>query len=379
VAEVDDGLDVTVPPWRRDDVVREADLIEEVARIWGLDRIPATLPSRRGAVGRLAPEQRLRRRLEDALRGAGLSEAVGWSFTSRETAARLGLPEGGAVELENPMSEEQAVMRRTLLGSLLDSLRRNTSRGMEDVRLFEAGAVYFPGSATGPTGNPWYPEPDPALPAEGTHVGALLTGRLRPPSWREPEPPAADFFAAKGVLEAVLGALRIPFGVRRSADDPFLHPGRAARVYVQRGDEELTAGWLGELHPAVAARWDLTAPVAGFELDWGVLVAVAPPPERYEDLTSFPGITQDVAVVVGADVPADDVLAVVRGAGGALLRSAEVFDVYRGAQVGEGRASLAVRMEFRAADRTLTDDEVAQRREKIVAALAAQVGGELRG
>ncbi len=150
-------------------------------------------------------------------------------------------------------------------------------------------------------------------------------------------------------------------------------------MVVRRGDEELAAGWLGELHPAVAARWDLDAPVAGFELDWGVLVAAAPPPERYEDLTSFPGITQDLAVVVPAGVAAADVLGVVRGAGGALLRSAEVFDVYRGAQVGEGRASLAVRMEFRAADRTLTDDEVAQRREKIVAALAAQVGGELRG
>ena len=270
-------------------------------------------------------------------------------------------------------------MRTTLLGSLLDSLRRNASRGMEDVRLFEFGAVYLPGAAAGPTGNPWYPVPDPALPAEGAHVGALLTGRLRPPSWREPEPPAADFFAAKGVLEAVLHALRIPFARASAAGEPFLHPGRAAHVVVRRGDEELAAGWLGELHPAVAARWDLDAPVAGFELDWGVLVAAAPPPERYEDLTSFPGITQDVAVVVADDVPAADVLGVVRGAGGALLRSAEVFDVYRGAQVGEGRASLAVRMEFRAADRTLTDEEVAQRREKIVAALAAQVGGELRG
>jgi phenylalanyl-tRNA synthetase beta chain len=378
VAEAEDGLDVTVPSWRRDDVSREADLVEEVARLWGLERIPATLPSRRGAVGRLAPAQRLRRRLEDALRGAGVSEAVGWSFTSRETAGRLGLDGEGAVELENPMSEEQAVMRTTLLGSLLDSLRRNASRGMEDVRLFEFGAVYRAGAAAGPTGNPWYPVPDPALPAEGAHVACLLTGRLRPPSWREPEPPAADFFAAKGVLEAVLHALRIPFGVKR-AGEPFLHPGRAAHVVVRRGDEELAAGWLGELHPAVAARWDLDAPVAGFELDWGVLVAAAPPPERYEDLTSFPGITQDVAVVVPAGVAAADVLGVVRGAGGALLRSAAVFDVYRGAQVGEGRTSLAVRMEFRAADRTLTDDEVAQRREKIVAALAARVGGELRG
>ena len=118
-----------MPYWRRDDVYREADLIEEVARIWGLDRFPATLPSRRGAVGRLAPEQRVRRRAEDALVGAGLSEAVGWSFTSRDVARRLGLPDD-AVALENPMSEDQSVMRTTLLGSLLDALRRNRSRGM---------------------------------------------------------------------------------------------------------------------------------------------------------------------------------------------------------------------------------------------------------
>src|ERR671910_826730 len=213
VRDAEDGLDVTVPVWRRGDVEREADLVEEVARLWGLDRLPVTLPSRRGAVGRLAPPQRLRRRLEDALLGAGLTEAVGWSFTARETAEKLGLPDEGAVELENPMSEEQAVMRTTLLGSLLDSLKRNASRGMEDVRLFEVGAVYHAGAASGPTGNPWYPEPDPALPAEGTHVGALLTGRLRPASWNEPEPPRAGFFAAKGVLEALLQALRLPFRV----------------------------------------------------------------------------------------------------------------------------------------------------------------------
>ena len=171
VAEAADGLDVTVPYWRRDDVTREADLIEEVARIWGLDRPPATLPSRRGAVGRLAPEQRLRRRAEDALVGAGLSEAVGWSFPSpgRRAPARA-RPTTAPVALENPMSEDQSVMRTTLLGSLLDSLRRNRSRGFEDVRLFEYGAVYLeargPAANGGePTGNPWYPRPDPALPS----------------------------------------------------------------------------------------------------------------------------------------------------------------------------------------------------------------------
>jgi len=138
------------------------------------------------------------------------------------------------------------------------------------------------------------------------------------------------------------------------------------------------AGWLGELHPSVAAAWDLEG-VAGFELDFSVLASAATGVPRYEDLTSFPAIRQDLAVVVADDVPAARVLEAIRSAGGALLVGAEVFDVYRGAQVGEGYASLALRLEFRAPDRTLTDDEVAQRRDKIVAALREQVGGELRG
>ena len=376
VVEGGDGLDVAVPPWRRGDVEREADLIEEVARLWGLDRLPVTLPSRRGAVGRLAPQQRLRRRAEDALVGAGLSEAVGWSFTSPEVMRRLGST-GGAVVLENPMSEDQSVMRTTLAGSLLDALRRNRSRGFEDVRLFELGAVYLPRDGAGErvaTGNPWYPEADPALPTERAHLGALLTGRVRPASWGEAEPPRVDFFAAKAVLATLLHALRVDWSVEAGGSEPFLHPRRAADVLV--GGRR--AGWLGELHPSVAAAWDLDG-AAGFELDLGALAGAAAAVPRYRDLTSFPAIRQDLAVVVADDVPAARVLEVVRGAGGALLQDAEVFDVYRGAQVGEGRWSLAIRLEFRAPDRTLTDEEVTERRAKIVAALAEQVGGELRG
>jgi phenylalanyl-tRNA synthetase beta chain len=144
------------------------------------------------------------------------------------------------------------------------------------------------------------------------------------------------------------------------------------------GRGRVRAGWLGELHPSVAAGWDLDG-AAGFELDFGALAGAAELVPRYEDLTSFPAVRQDLAVVVGDAVPAARVLEVIRGAGGALLSGAEIFDVYRGAQIGEGRASLAVRVEFRAADRTLTDEEVNQRRDKIVAALREQVGGELRG
>ena len=309
LAEAEDGLDVTVPPWRRGDVEREADLIEEVARLWGLHRIPATLPSRRGAVGRLAPAQRLRRRAEDALVGAGLSEAVGWSFSSPEVARRLGLADA-AVVLENPMSEDQSEMRTTLVGSLLDSLRRNTSRGFDDVGLFEYGAVYLPRNLkvpaplhVGDTGNPWYPVGDPELPVERARLAALMTGRVRPPSWGDAEPPRADLFAAKGVLEALMRALRVDLHVEPGSDRTFLHPRRGATVMAG----ETRAGWLGELHPSVAAEWDLDG-VAGFELDFGVLASAATAVPRYEDLTSFPAIRQDLAIVVADDVPAARVL-----------------------------------------------------------------------
>jgi phenylalanyl-tRNA synthetase beta chain len=359
---------VSVPYWRRNDVTREVDLIEEVARVWGLEKLPSTLPPRRGATGRLTTGQRLRRRAGDALVGAGLSEALGWSFQSPDVARRLRLDGllADPVRVRNPLSEEQSVMRTTLLGSLLDSLRHNRARGLEDVRLFEEGAIYL--------NRPPEREPTPAeqrgtpLPDERNHLGALLTGRLRPPSWRDESPPSADFFAAKGVLETLLGALRVPWSVER-AQEPFLHPGRAARVLVGGAD----AGWLGELHPGVAADWDLDR-VAGFELDLEVVLAHAEVAPIYEDLTSFPSIRQDLAFWVPAGVPSARLVDVVGEAGGALLRDVEVFDVY----AQEGRTSLALRLDFRADDRTLTDEEVRTRRDKIVAEVA-KLGGELRG
>jgi phenylalanyl-tRNA synthetase beta chain len=376
VADREDGLDVTVPVWRRADVTREADLIEEVARLWGLEKLPVTLPSRRGASGRLEPGQRLRRHAEDALAGAGLYESQGWSFAAPDVVDRLQLPADdprhAAVRLRNPMSEDQSVLRTTLLASVLDAMRRNRSRGVGDLRLFEYGNVYLAQPRAGEK-TPAEQRSEP-LPEERMHVAALLTGAVRPATWRDGAPPAADFFAAKSVLGVLMAALRVEWAVERAAE-PFLHPGRAARVLV--GPEREPAGWLGEVHPGVAARWDLET-VAGFELEWGVLERAAVTVPGYEDMTSFPAVRQDLAATLPDDVPAADVLAAVREAGGPLLRAAEVFDVYRGEQVGEGRTSLALRLEFRAGDRTLTDEEVAQRRAKIVAAIE-RLGGELRG
>jgi phenylalanyl-tRNA synthetase beta chain len=371
VVDADDGLDVTVPAFRRGDVTREADLVEEVARLWGLEKLPSTLPSRRGATGVLTPQQRLRRRAEDALAGAGLYEVCGWVFAAPELVDRLRLPADdprhAAVVLRNPMSEDQSVLRTSLLGSLLDVARRNRARGMQDVRLFEIGAVFLAHPRTGPrTAAEERGEP---LPEERPHVAALLAGAMRPPSWRESDPPQADFFAVKAVLAALLEALRVPWSVER-AREPFLHPGRSARVLIGG----TAAGWLGELHPAVARDWDLDGG-AGFELDLGVLEDAALYVPRYEDLTSFPAVLQDRAWWFAPDVAAADVLATVRESGGPLLRAAEIFDVYP----AERRVSLAVRLRFRADDRTLTDEEVAQRRAKIDAAVAERLGGEPRG
>jgi len=369
-AERPDGLDVTVPSWRRNDVTREADLVEEVARLHGVnDQLPATLPSRRGAVGVLSPRQRLRRRAEDALVGRGLHEIVGWSFESPERDERLRLPEDDVrrrhVVIENPMSEDQSIMRTTLLGSLLDVARHNAARGQGVPAIFESGRVYIAG--------------DEQLPHEHHALAVLVPG---------------DVFAAKGYLEAALRTLRVDASFE-SAPQPFLHPGRSAAVRIggaDMGGASLqidpwdppsscaggVVGWVGDVHPLVAREWDLET-VAAFEIDFDRVWACAGLVPSYEDLTSFPELREDIAIVVDSGVPAATVLEAVRAAGGKLLARAEVFDVYRGEQIAAGRTSLAIALTFRAKDRTLTDGHVAPVREKIVARLRDELGGELRG
>jgi phenylalanyl-tRNA synthetase beta chain len=363
---VEDGLRVTVPDFRRGDVTREIDLIEEVARIEVLQDLPATLPSRRQAFGRLTPRQRLHRAATDALAAQGLHEVVGWSFTGPDTARRLGLIEAARpVRLVNPLSSEQSELRTTLLGSLLDITARNSAQGATAIRIFESGAIYRAKSIG----------PDRPLPDEPRHLGALLTGPVRAATWREPAPLTVDFFAAKGVLTGLLDALAAQWSLRvPDRPAPFLHPGRSAEIMLG----ETAIGWLGELHPATAARWDLDQVVAGFELDLDA-VPVAPV-AIYEDVIGFPEVREDIAVVVSESVSAEQVTSVIRRAGARLLRDVEIFDVYRDAErVGAGNVSLALRLVFRATDRTLTDAEVARQRQLIMTAVEQQVGGKIRG
>jgi phenylalanyl-tRNA synthetase beta chain len=381
-------LEVVVPPDRYYDVTREVDLIEEVARVHGIDEhLPTTLPAVGGAVGGLNRAQWLRRRAEDGLRDLGFDQVVGWSFTDPGEPGRLRL---GAEDLRaqplilaNPLSEDQSVMRTTLLGSLLDVAARNVARGIESLALFESGAVYLTTPPTGrkPVHISGNRPVDPlagefagerAAPfAEPARLGAVVVGSLGVRSWRGGAAPA-DFYALKGVIEAMGRQLGTELAFA-PAEQPFLHPGRAAAVAA--GDAEL--GWLGEVHPLVCRAWDLAGAVA-FELDLAPLLGAATAGEEdFEDVTTFPAVYQDLAVVIATDTPAASVREAVLAGGGELLAAASVFDLYEGEQLGEGRKSLALSLEFRAPDRTLTDEEVGALRATIKEKLEA-IGGALR-
>ena len=322
--EVDDRT-VTVPTWRARDVTREADLIEEVAR-FVLDEVPFTLPERREAIGRLPRLLRLRREVEDVLVGCGLSEAYTPSLVAED-------PDPGALRLSLPLSSDQSVLRTTLLPSLLAAAEQNRDVGNEGVALFEIARVYLPSGEE--------------LPNERWRVAGVLEG---------------GYADAKGVLDTLYEALHVELRVERG-EHPLLHPGKTGR---------LREGWIGEVHPAVGRGW------AAFELDLGELEAALLERVLYRDVISFPSVLQDLAFVVDEDVPAAELAAAIREAGGELVREVEVFDEYRGEQIGAGKRSLAFRVAFGSTERTLTDDDVAPVRAQIVDTLARNLGAAIR-
>jgi phenylalanyl-tRNA synthetase beta chain len=325
--DVDDELRVTVPTWRARDVTREIDVVEEVARVV-LDRVPRTLPLRRAVSGHLAPEQRFRRTVEDVLVGAGFSEAYTWSLTASD-------PDPDALRLPEPMSSEHAVLRTTLLSGLLDAARVNVDAGNDGIRLFEVARVYLP------TGG--------QLPEERWRVGGIADG---------------GFEAARAGVEALHAAIHVPLALRRASLD-HLHPGKAA---------ETDAGWLGELHPTLLeGSWGV------FELDLEALMAPLPERILYDDVITYPANRQDIAVAVPEEVEAGALVAAAHEAAGPELREVRPFDVYRGAQVGQGRKSVALHLLFQSPERTLADDEVSVLRDRIVAALGDRFDAELRG
>jgi phenylalanyl-tRNA synthetase beta chain len=324
--DVDADWNVTVPTWRARDVTREADLVEEVAR-FRLDDVPFTLPQRTVMFGRLSKEQRLRREVEEVLAGCGFSEAYNWSLVPEDD-------DPDAIRLPEPLSADQAVLRTTLRRGLIESAQRNVDAGANDVALFEIARVYLP------TGR--------ELPEERWRVGGIASG---------------GFARAKGAVETLYEALKVDLEVEQ-APQPFLHPGKAARV---------EAGWLGELHPALlAGSWGI------FELDLATLFAAVPDVVHYEDVITYPPVRQDLAFVVDEDVPAGALIRAAKEAAGDELREMRPFDVYRGEQVGQGKKSIAFSVAFQSREKTLTDEDAAALRTRIVTALQSRFGAQLR-
>jgi phenylalanyl-tRNA synthetase beta chain len=307
-------------------------------------------------VATLTWPQKVRRRAEDVLVGRGVQEIAGWSFAAPGIVDRLRLaqdsPLRDVVVLENPMSEEDAILRPTLVASLLNAAQHNLAHGAGSVALFDSGTVY----------RAWTDGAQHATPANEHHgLCALLVGPLDPPTWRTPKPAAVDFFAAKALVGAVLDTLRVPWEARAAGDWPFLHPGRSAAVV----SGETRLGFVGELHPLVARDWDLEGG-ALFAIDLGTVAALAPEVPVYRDVTTFLPVRQDLSLVTG-ERSAAEVLATVRDAGGRLLRDVAIFDRFE----RDGVESVAVHLEFAAPERTLTDDDVGAVRDKILTKLEA--------
>ncbi len=319
------GVEIITPTWRARDVTREVDVIEEVARK-RLEDVPFTLPARREMFGALTPLQRLRRRVEDVLAGLGLVETYTPSLRPADSNP-------SAWRLPEPISAELAVLRTRLLPSLVDAARRNVELGAEEIALVEIARVYLPGGE---------------LPDEHAHVAAIVEG-----GWSR----------AKGIVETLYAALKAEASFERTSDD-LLHPGKAAR---------LGSGLVGELHPAV-----LDGVWGAFELDLAKLLEEARDEVRYTDVVSFPALHQDLAFAVPEEISAAELAAAAREAAGPELREIRPFDVYRGEQVSAGRKSVAFAVSFQSAERTLTDEDAAALREKIVAALRERFGAELR-
>ena len=356
----DGAIRVTVPT-RRPDLRGEWDLIEEIARLTGYDRIPSRIPA--GArVGGLSRTQRLLRSVRSVLAGAGLFEAYTTTLIGPADLDRMAYPPDHpsrkALRLTNAISVDESILRPSLLPGLLSAVARNVSRRNLCVRLFEIGRCFVA-------------REDALLPDEPLRLGMVLHGTI-PQEWHTPSR-ELDFFDLKGVVEVLMEALRIDFTLAPASRELFA-PGRTAALVAAGGPY----GTVAELSPAVAARYGFPNRVVVAELELGSLLDLAADPGKAKEPPRFPPALLDLAVVVPEAVEAAEVLEIARAAGGSLLAEVRVFDVFRGEQTGPGRKSLAVSLTFLRRDRTLTQDEAVAGRDAIAVALQRRLGAEVR-
>jgi phenylalanyl-tRNA synthetase beta chain len=358
---------IVTAPDHRMDITGPHDLIEEIARIYGLDRVPLTalhdeMPSQRNN-----PSLAFEEKAKDLLARIGLSEAMTYAMTTPQAEAKLRSDESPDerpyVVITNPISAERSHMRHCLMPQLIEAAAAN-SRHHDHVALFSLDKVYLM-KGSGP------------LPTEPRRLAIVMTGAREPESWKKGDRTALDFFDLKGVIESLLNGLGIGEARYESIEHPTYYPGRTARLAI--GDRP-AIGIFGELHPQVRERFDFPdQPVLAGEFNFEALLAAAPEASRISDVPRFPAVTEDLALVVDETLPAEKVRATIMAAGaGTPLVNAQVFDVFKGEQIGAGKKSLAYRLTYQA-DRTLTDAEVAKVREQIIKRLGEELKAVLRG
>lgn len=359
--QITDGeLEVSVPP-RRWDMSIQADVVEEVARIYGYNRIPATLPSGDTTPGELSDAQRLDRHTRRFLEGSGLSQAITYSLTTTEKANRFALRDTPDTHLDWPMSEEHKTLRKSLISGLLDSAGYNRARSMKDVALYETGRVFFQ-------------EEGQVLLAEEEHVAAVLTGSLEQDSWLG-DGAQVDFFTVKGILEELFASYGLKEAIVFKADSTQdgMHPGRTAAIELNGK----TIGFVGQIHPLAAKEHDLDETYV-FEFNLDAVVEAEKEPLRYSAIPKYPGTSRDIALLVDEEVTHQQVLTVIEENGGKWLREIRLFDLYQGESIQEGKKSLAYSLAYLNPEATLVEEDVNKAFEKVKEALVSQLNVEIR-
>ncbi|HDA2808937.1 TPA: phenylalanine--tRNA ligase subunit beta [Staphylococcus aureus] len=348
----DDVITVQVPSRRKDITIKE-DLIEEVARIYGYDDIPSTLPVfEKVTSGQLTDRQYKTRMVKEVLEGAGLDQAITYSLVSKEDATAFAMQQRQTIDLLMPMSEAHASLRQSLLPHLIEAASYNVARKNKDVKLFEIGNVFF---ANG----------EGELPDQVEYLSGILTGDYVVNQWQGKKE-TVDFYLAKGVVDRVSEKLNLEFSYRR-ADIDGLHPGRTAEILL----ENKVVGFIGELHPTLAADNDLKRTYV-FELNFDALMAVSVGYINYQPIPRFPGMSRDIALEVNQNIPAADLLSTIHVHGGNILKDTLVFDVYQGEHLEKGKKSIAIRLNYLDTEETLTDERVSKVQAEIEAALIEQ-------
>ena len=360
-----DGLLRVEVPSFRPDLERDVDLIEEIARLYGYDNVPVTLPQGAMDAEKSPLKQQLETLARNELVAAGFAEVINYSFVAPQSCSHLNLSEGDPrlqqVRILNPLNEEQSVMRTSLVPSLLETVSRNLAYRSHDLRLFELRPVFYP--VAGETGG-----------RQELRLAAVLCGRQQPEGWAQSSADV-DFFDLKGTAEQLLEALKIDqveFNAEMS--EPYLHPGKSCAVM----KDGIQLGTMGEVHPQVLATFDIDEPVFLLDFSLAELVAAAGSHPGFQPLSRYPDVSRDSALLIDENVPAKAIMDIVAKTKVKNIEDTVLFDIYQGAGIPAGKKSLAIRVRYRSTEKTLTEEEVSKAHGKLIKTLCQQLEAEIR-